>query len=103
MSHHCLVGEFINSGVYIRADYFVGVTKAILSVGFRNGNRVDYPVTLYNEDVKRLSNPTNKVLAIFSKSYKEKCYNKCTYLSKGQEIGKLKLEEDIRKRIEIVR
>ena len=84
MSHHCLVGEFINSGVYIRADYFVGDT-------------------LYNEDVKRLSNPTNKVLAIFSKSYKEKCYNKCTYLSKGQEIGKLKLEEDIRKRIEIVR
>ena len=103
MSHHCLVGEFINSGVYIRADYFVGDTKAILSVGFCNGNRVDYPVTLYNEDVKRLSNPTNKVLAIFSKSYKEKCYNKCTYLSKGQEIGKLKLEEDIRKRIEIVR
>lgn len=103
MSHHCLVGEFINSGVYIRADYFVGDTKAILSVGFRNGNRVDYPVTLYNEDVKRLSNPTNKVLAFFSKSYKEKCYNKCTYLSKGQEIGKLKLEEDIRKRIEIVR
>ena len=103
MSHHCLVGEFINSGVYIRADYFVGDTKAILSVSFRNGNRVDYPVTLYNEDVKRLSNPTNKVLAIFSKSYKEKCYNKCTYLSKGQEIGKLKLEEDIRKRIEIVR
>ena len=66
MSHHCLVGEFINSGVYIRADYFVGDTKAILSVGFRNGNRVDYPVTLYYEDVKRLSNPTNKVLAIFS-------------------------------------
>ena len=48
MSHHCLVGEFINSGVYIRADYYVGDTKAILSVGFRNGNRVDYPVTLYN-------------------------------------------------------
>lgn len=86
MSHHCLVGEFINSGVYIRADYFVGDTKAILSVGFRNGNRVDYPVTLYNEDVKRLSNPTNKVLAIFQKAIKRNVIINVHTFQKGKRL-----------------
>ena len=48
----CMIGNFINSGIWIRADYFVGNTKAILSVGFREGKTVDYPETLYNEDVR---------------------------------------------------
>ena len=35
--HNCMIGNFINSGIYIKADYFVGNTKAVLSVGFRYG------------------------------------------------------------------
>lgn len=35
--NNCMIGKFINSGIYIKADYFVGNTKAILSVGFRLG------------------------------------------------------------------
>ena len=42
----CMIGNFVNSGILIRADYFVGNTKAILSIGFREGKTVDYPVTL---------------------------------------------------------
>lgn len=80
--HHCMIGNFINSGIYIRADYFVGDTRAVLSVGFRTGQKTDFPVTLYNEDVRRLSQPTNKILAIFSKHYKEEQYHRCTYLAK---------------------
>ena len=64
--HHCMIGDFINSGICIRADYFVGDAKAVLSVGFRTGKKTDFPVTLYKEDVRKLSQPTNKVLAIFS-------------------------------------
>lgn len=86
MSHHCLVGEFINSGVYIWADYFVGDTKAILSVGFRNGNRVDYPVTLYNEDVKRLSNPTIKFLQFFQKAIKRSVIINVHTFQKGKRL-----------------
>ena len=29
--NNCMIGNFINSGIYIKADYFVGNTKAILS------------------------------------------------------------------------
>ena len=82
-----MIGDFINSGVVIRADYFVGDTKAVLSIGFRYGKTADVPVTLYNESVKRLTNPTCKVLAIFAKQYQLKKYDECTYLSKGCEIG----------------
>ena len=39
----------------------MGNTKAVLSVGFRNGKKVDFPVTLYKEDIRKLSHPTNKV------------------------------------------
>lgn len=86
--HNCMIGDFINSGIVIKADYFVGDTRAVLSVGFRHGKASDIPVTLYNENVKILSNPTCKVLAIFSKPYCSDYYEECTYLSQGYEIDK---------------
>ena len=92
--NNCMIGYSINNGVYLQADYFVGNTKAVLSVGFRFGKTVDYPVTLYNGDVRKMISPACKVLAIFSKAYNEKKYNKCTYLSKGQQIEKLKLDKE---------
>ena len=99
--HNCMIGNFINSGIYIRADYFVGNTKAILSVGFRYGKKVDFPVTLYKEDIRKLSQPTNKVLAIFLRAYNQQRYTECTYLSKGQEIDKLPISEEIKALIQV--
>ena len=87
--------------IIVKADYFVGNTKAVLSVGFRYGKKNDFPVTLYKEDIRKLSQPTNKVLAIFRKDYKQQCYTECTYLSKGQKIIKLPLAEDIMNLIQI--
>ena len=96
--HNCMVGDFINSGIVISADYFVGDTKAVLSVGFRYGKTADIPVTLYNESVKRLTNPTCRVLAIFVKQYQSDYYDECTYLSKGYEIGSL--SEEVKKQLD---
>ena len=93
--HHCMIGDFINSGICIRADYFVGDAKAVLSVGFRTGKRTDFPVTLYKEDVRKLSQPTNKVLAIFSKHYKDRQYDNCTYLAKNQSIHELRVNDEV--------
>lgn len=99
--HNCMIGDFINSGIYIKADYFVGNTKAVLSVGFRYGKKTDFPVTLYKEDVRKLSQPTNKVLAIFVRDYKQKSYAECTYISKGQEIDKLPISKEIKALIQM--
>jgi len=96
-----MIGPFINSGICIKADYFVGNTKAVLSVGFRAGKNTDFPVTLYKEDIRRLTHPSNKVLAILSKRHDEKIFSYCTYLSKGQELGRLQLPEEVRKSVHI--
>lgn len=93
--HNCMVGDFINSGIAIRADYFVGDTKAIISVGFRRGKSVDIPVTVYNENVKTLTKPTCKVLAVFSKYYNIEKYDECTYLAPNHRIENF--DDDIKK------
>lgn len=77
----CMIGYSINNGVYLQADYFVGNTKAVLSLGFRCGKNIDYPVTLYNGDVRQMISPVCKVIAIFSKRYDEEEYSTCTYLA----------------------
>ena len=85
----------INSGVMIQADYFVGDTRCVLSVGFRKGNSVDRPVTLYNGDIRKLTNPTNKVLAIFMRSYPETTYQESTYIAKDIDVSSLELPEGL--------
>ena len=42
--HNCMIGDFVRSGVMIYADYFVGDTKLVLSVGFRKEKGQDCPV-----------------------------------------------------------
>ena len=79
----------------------MGNTKAVLSVGFRIGKSIDFPVSLYNEDVRKLSQPTRKVLAIFVKDYHQQSYRESTYLSKGQKFHKLPLSEDTKKLIQM--
>lgn len=96
--HNCMIGDFINSGIVIKADYFIGDTRAVLSVGFRDGRKEDIPVTLYNESVKKLSDPTCKVLAIFRKEYDDPKFDICTYLTSGYEIGRF--PKEIRERID---
>lgn len=96
--HNCMIGDFINSGISIKADYFVGDTRAVLSVGFRDVGEVDIPVTLYNESVKKLSDPTCKVLAIFRKEYDDPQFDICTYITSGYEIDRF--PKEIRERID---
>ena len=93
--HNCMIGDFINSGVLIKSDYFVGDTKAVLSVGFRSGKTVDMPVTLYKENVKKLIKPVCKVLAIFKKPYNHQTYTECTYCSKGINLSELSLPDKV--------
>lgn len=94
--NNCMIGYSINNSVYLQADYFIGNTKATLSIGFRYGKTVDYPVTLYNGDVRKMISPICKVLAIFSKAYNDEKYSECTYLSKGQQLDMLRLDEKSR-------
>ena len=92
--HNCMIGDFINNGIIVKADYFIGDTRAVFSVGFRYGKTADIPVTLYKENIKKLSHPVCQVIAIFAKAYQAKYYDECTYLAKGYTIDSLKEQLD---------
>lgn len=96
--NHCMIGISLNGGVYIKSDYFVGNTKAYISVGFKNNSNIDIPITLYNESVKKLTKPTYKVVGIFSKMYYENKFNICTYSS---DLDMSQLPNDIQDMIDI--
>ena len=65
-------------------------------MGFRYGKTVDMPVTLYNENVKKLIKPVCKVLAIFKKPFNQLEYKDCTYCSKGIELAALQLPDKVK-------
>lgn len=96
--NNCLIGNSLNSGIYIQTDYFVGNTKSFVSVGFRNNGNVDIPVTLYNENINKLTNPTYKVIAIFSKIYNEDKFNVCTY---SNNFDMSQITDDIQKMLDL--
>ena len=66
---------------------------------YRHNICPDSPNSVYHEDIRKLSNPTCKVLAIFSKQYNTEYYNKCTYLSKGIIINAL--PNDVKDELEL--
>lgn len=72
-----LYGLFLNSGLYISADYFVG--KSLLSVGFRTGKSFDVPVSLYREDIRKLTYQPKRVIAVYEKPIGAAEYTKLTY------------------------
>ena len=84
-----MIGASLNNGIRIDTDYFIGNTKTVLSLGFRDVNNIDsgdIPVSLYYENIKKLTKPTYKVLGIFSKMYYEEKSNVCTYSSGLEEL-----------------
>lgn len=48
----CWIGRSINNDIYINADYFVGDTKCVLSLGIRENEKYDFPITLKNQSIK---------------------------------------------------
>lgn len=91
----CMIGNFINSGVFIEADYFVGNARVLISVAFRKGKTVDCPVSLYREDIRKLSRPTNKVQAVFKKRFNDKIYTDCIYVDGNKDLSKLPLPSNV--------
>ena len=68
----CWIGESINNDIYINADYYIGDTRCVLSVGIRKTQAGDVPVTLKNQSIREVVKKERKVLAIASKPIDDK-------------------------------
>ncbi len=68
----CWIGASINNDIYINADYYVGDTRCVLSLGLRYGSTTDVPVTLKKQSIREVVTKECKVLAIASKPMDDK-------------------------------
>lgn len=68
----CWIGESINNDIYINADYYIGDTRCVLSVGIRKTQAGDVPVTLKNQSIREVVKKERKVLAIASRPIDDK-------------------------------
>jgi len=66
--HQCWIGASIGNDIYINADYYVGDTRCVLSIGFRNELRGDVPITLKKQSIREVVKKECKVYAIAAKS-----------------------------------
>lgn len=80
---NALRGSFNRSGIWLEADYLIGGTSARIAVAFRYGKTFDFPVSLYCEDVRNLTNNSMKVLAVWRRAFGEKVFSENTYCAKN--------------------
>ena len=66
--HPCWIGDSLNNDIYINADYYVGDTRCVLSVGFRNMEERGVPITLKKQSIREVVKKECKVYAIAAKS-----------------------------------
>lgn len=92
---NALRGDFNNSGISIDADYYIGGTAVRIAVAFRRDKTYDFPVSLYCEDVRKLTNRTTKVLAVWCRSFGDSKFTQVTYCAKDIDAGTLLAELNI--------
>ncbi|MBQ5671467.1 MAG: hypothetical protein IIV43_03830 [Oscillospiraceae bacterium] len=81
--NHTLRGDFLRIGTYIDADYFIGIPGNTVSLGFRvSTTSDDRPVTLYHENIEKLTISTQKVLGVWRL---DKSGSVNTYLAREQD------------------
>lgn len=66
--HPCWIGASLNNDLYINADYYVGDTRCVLSVGFRGTKDGDVPITLKKQSIREVVKKECKVYVIAAKS-----------------------------------
>lgn len=95
-----LIGDFNNNGFSLRVDYLMGDMKRIVSLGFKQNNEFDVPQSLLSEDVKKLTQKSHKVIAIWIKNVNETSYQDLGYIAKGIIWKELKVSVEINGKIE---
>ena len=63
--HKFWIGDSINNDIYINADYYIGDTKCVLSIGFREA-RESSPISLKRQSIREVVRRTNRVYGVLA-------------------------------------
>ena len=95
-----MIGEFnSNFKNLLRTEKIIGTN--VYSMGFIKVGDYYIPNTTLKEDIRNITNKTNRVIAIFSKEIKEKQYSKLTYINKKTELVQIFKNKEIISKIDI--
>ena len=95
-----MIGEFnSNFKNLLRTEKIIGTN--VYSMGFIKVGDYYIPNTTLKEDIRNITNKTNRVIAIFSKKIKEKQYSKLTYINKKNELVQIFKNKEIISKIDI--
>lgn len=93
----CMIGDFNNNGISLRADYMVGDTRRTLCLGFGTSRQgCDYPASLIKGNVKDYAKFTGRVWAIFRRKTGEEHYTEIAFLNRKTDLDSLKLPEKVK-------
>lgn len=96
------IGEFSNSGNLLKTDILVGTTRnAVLGLKFIPKNKIYIPNTVLKEDIRKIANRRNKVIAIMKKDLKQSSYKDFTYINKRIEKKQLFQNAEIASKINL--
>lgn len=95
-----MIGEFnSNFKKLLRTEKIIGTN--VYSMGFVKVGDYYIPNTTLKEDIRNITNKTNRVIAIFSKEINEKQYSKLTYINKKTELVQIFKNKEIISKINI--
>lgn len=95
-----MIGEFnSNFKNLLKTEKIIGTN--VYSMGFIKVGQYYIPNTTLKEDIRNITDKTNRVIAIFSKEIKEKQYTNLTYLNKKTELLQIFKNKEIISKINI--
>lgn len=77
-----MIGDYNNCRPKLRTDKLIGGTIACIGFVFNGDVGFYIPNTLLKEDIRKVTNNTKRVLAIFRKKIQSPIYDECVYCSK---------------------
>lgn len=90
-----IAGGYNGIRPYLIADKVIGNVNFCLGILKDSKNDYYVPASSLLEDIKKLTNTPSQVLAIFSKIQSDSVYKKVCYVTKGLDLHKLKLPNEI--------
>ena len=95
-----MVGDYNFTKLNLQTDKLAGGHYACM--GFLRRDKHYVPNTLLNEDIRLISKkPTKRVLAILRKPKSRPCYNELCYLAKNIIFDDIKLDDEVRPKIDL--
>lgn len=99
-SYAKMIGDFKQNKVYLSVGKIAGNNNLI--IGFDEGEKINYPKTLLNGDIRDYTNKKPyRIVGIMTKKISDKVYKEITYIAKNIKPTRFITNKELEKKIEL--